>query len=145
MKSTKLFFVILFTAILLAACGKASGEMTIRDVWARPALAGNNGAVYFVIENGTNADDTLLNAAADIASATEVHMSMADGNGVMSMQMQEAVSVPARDQVEFKPGGLHIMLVELTKDLNVGDTFALTLNFEKAGEIVLQVEVKEQP
>jgi len=145
LKSNKSFFVTLFTAILLAACGKASGEMTIHDVWARPALAGNNGAVYFVIENGTNSDDALLSATTDIASATEVHMSMADGNGVMSMQMQEAVSVPARDQVEFKPGGLHIMLVELTKDLNAGDTFTLTLNFEKAGEIALQVEVKEQP
>lgn len=144
MKNTKLILALLLTVLLVSACGSSSGELTIQDAWARPASAGDNGAVYFVIENGIGENDTLLSVSSEIASATEVHMSMGDDNGVMSMQMQESVLVPARGRVEFKPGGLHVMFVGLTRDLKIGDTITLTLNFEKAGEIIVQVEVKEQ-
>lgn len=144
MKNKILISALFLAALLVSGCGGSSGELTIRDAWARPALKGENGAAYFIIENGTGADDTLLNVSSEIASATEVHMSMAGDNGVMSMQMQEAVSVPARSGVEFKPGGLHVMFVGLTRDLKVGDTITLILRFENAGEITLRVEVKEQ-
>lgn len=137
--------IVLSLIILLAsACGSSSGTLTIQGAWARPANSGDNSAAYFVIGNSTAADDTLLSVRSDIASATEVHMSMADGNGVMSMQMQESVTVPGGDKLEFKSGGLHVMFVNLNRNLNVGDTFTVTLLFEKAGEVSLQVEVKEQ-
>jgi len=136
-------YLAILIALLVSACGNVSGELTIKDVWARPASAGDNGAAYFVIENGTGADDTLLSVSSEIADATEIHMSMGDSNGVMSMQMQESVPVPAKDKVEFKPGGLHVMLVSLSRDLKVGDTITLTLNFEKAGSMTFDVPVKE--
>lgn len=117
--------------------------MTVSDAWARPASAGANGAAYFVIENGMASDDTLLSVSSNIASATEVHMSMANDMGVMSMQMQEAVAVPAKGKVEFKAGGLHVMFVNLNRDLKVGDTVTLTLNFKSAGSVVIEVPVTE--
>jgi len=143
MKNKTLIFLILLAAWLASACGSSSGELTIQDAWARPASAGENGAAYFVIENGTASDDTLLSVSSDIAAATEVHMSMMDGNGVMSMQMQEAVAVPAKGKVEFKAGGLHVMFVGLNRDLKVGDTIALTLTFKEAGNLVIEVPVTE--
>lgn len=143
MKNKTLIFVLLLTTLLASACGSSSGQMTVSDAWARPASAGENGAAYFVIENGTASDDTLLSVSSNIASATEVHMSMADGNGVMSMQMQEAVAVPAKGKVEFKAGGLHVMFVNLNRDLKVGDTITLTLNFKTAGSVVIEVPVTE--
>ncbi|MDP2777700.1 MAG: copper chaperone PCu(A)C, partial [Anaerolineales bacterium] len=91
-----------------------------------------------------NIDDTLLSVSSDIAAATEVHMSMVDGNGVMSMQMQEAVIVHAKDKVEFKPGSLHVMFVSLTRDLKTGDTITLTLDFKEAGSLTIQVPVRAQ-
>ena len=100
--------------------------------------------MYFVIQNDTASEDALINASTDIGSTTETHMSMVNDQGVASMQMQEAVMVPAGESVTFKPGGLHIMLVDLKQDLKAGDTFTLTLQFEKAGEISVQVEVREQ-
>jgi len=142
-KNKTLIFVLLLTTLLASACGSSSGQMTVSDAWARPASAGENGAAYFVIENGTASDDTLLSVSSNIASATEVHMSMADGNGVMSMQMQEAVAVPAKGKVEFKAGGLHVMFVNLNRDLKVGDTITLTLNFKSAGSVVIEVPVTE--
>ena len=128
---------------IFSACAPSNSTLTVQNAWARPASAGENGAAYFVIENGTASDDTLLSVSSDIASATEVHMSMMDGNGVMSMQMQEAVAVPAKGKVEFKAGGLHVMFVGLNRDLKVGDTITLTLTFKEAGNLVIEVPVTE--
>ncbi len=144
MKNIFLISVYLLTILLINACSAPSGELIIQNAWARPAINGNNGAAYFIIENDTSSDDTLLSVTSDIASAVEVHMSMMDGNGVMSMQMQEAVTVPSGKILEFKPGGLHVMLIRLNQDLKIGDTISLTLNFEKTGSRTIEVTVKEE-
>ena len=64
----------LLTALLLAACGSAGGQLAIQDAWARPSAAGNNGAVYLQISNGPD-EDTLTGASADLARAVEIHES----------------------------------------------------------------------
>lgn len=142
MKKFNFPFILIIAVVLLSACTPSSEALIVNETWARPANTGENGAAYFIIENETASDDTLLSVSSDIASAIEVHMSIGDDNGVMSMQMQESVHVPAKGQVEFKPGGLHVMFVNLTRDLQVGDTFTLTLNFEKEGSISIEVPVK---
>ena len=142
MKNIALISVIMLATLLVSACGSPVGELTIQDAWARPATAGENSAAYFIIENKTASDDTLMSVSSDIATAAEVHMSMADANGVMSMQMQEAVTIPAGEQVEFKPGGLHVMFVNLTRDLKPGEAITLTLNFKETGNVVVEVPVK---
>ncbi|WKZ52630.1 MAG: copper chaperone PCu(A)C [Anaerolineales bacterium] len=144
MKRFALPFMLTVAVMTFSACAPSNSALTVQNAWARPARAGENGAAYFVIENGTASDDTLLSVSSDIATATEVHMSMMDGNGMMSMQMQETVNIPASKKVEFKAGGLHVMFIGLTRDLNIGDTITLILRFEKAGETSLQMEVKEQ-
>ena len=143
MKNKSLTSVFLLAILLISACGAPPGEMTIQNAWARPAASGDNGAAYFIIENGAGFDDTLLSVSSDIAVATEIHMSMMMDSDMMTMQEQESVDVPDGKSVEFKPGGLHVMFVELNQDLKVGDTFMLILRFENAGEIKIQVEVKE--
>lgn len=134
----------LLTTFLISACSGFSDELAVQDAWARPAKMGENGAVYFVIENGTDAADVLLSASTDIAQAAEAHMSMQNDQGVISMHQQETVQVPVGEEVAFKPGNLHIMLVNLNSDLEVGDVFILKLRFQNASEIQLQVKVKEQ-
>ena len=125
---------------LVAAC--SAQALSVKNVWARPGNVDNNSAVYFVIDNPTAADDVLLSASSTVAQAVELHESMMDGD-VMKMVPQENVPVPAREQIQFKQGGLHVMLIGLTQDLNPGDHFTVNLNFEDAGEITLDVEVKE--
>lgn len=143
MKNKKLFSILLLATLFVSACGSSSGELTVQDAWARSARIGGNGAAYFIIDNKTATNDTLLSVSSEIAAATEIHMSMGDDNGVMSMQMQKSIPVPARSQVEFKPGGLHVMFVSLTRILQIGDTIIITLNFENAGAIVIEVPVQE--
>ncbi|MBN2500591.1 MAG: copper chaperone PCu(A)C [Anaerolineales bacterium] len=132
--------IILILVGLISAC--SAQALSVSDVWARPGTADNNSAVYFVIDNPTAADDVLLSASATVAQAVELHESMMDGD-VMKMVPQENVPVPAREQVQFKQGGLHVMLIGLTQDLNPGDHFTVNLNFENAGEMALDVEVRE--
>lgn len=137
----------LMIALVLTGCvQQATGlQIKIEDAWARPAVAAKmNGAIYFRIVNGGNEADTLLSVATPSAKAAEVHESMTDNNGVMSMKPRENIKILPGGEVKFKPGGLHIMLVELNQPLVVGDEVQLTLRFEKAGEILLNIKVREQ-
>lgn len=141
----KIVFLVLIAAMWLAACGPAritTGILDIKNPWARPAAEGANGAVYFVIENGTSQDDVLLSGRTDIASVVELHESAMDGDHI-SMRHQDEVVLPAGEAVEFSPGGLHIMLVGLTRQLKAGETFDITLMFKQAGEKTITVSVKD--
>jgi copper(I)-binding protein len=66
-----------------------------------------------------------------------------DPEGTMTMERQDLVGIPANGVVDFAPGGLHVMLTDLVNDLKVGDTFDLTLEFQRAGDITVEVEVKQ--
>lgn len=138
----QIILILWLASITLSGCTAQSG-LAIENVWARPGNAGDNSAVYFSINNPGSSADVLRSASGTIAASVEVHMSTMD-NGVMKMQPQESVEVPARNKVEFKPGGLHIMLVNLKQDLKTGDRFELTLQFDQAGARTIQVTVKEQ-
>jgi copper(I)-binding protein len=77
------------------------------------------------------------------SNTVETSMGMSLEGGVMTMVQQENVPISAQSELEFKPGGLHIMLIGLNQDLNPGDRFTVKLNFENAGEISLDVTVRE--
>ena len=143
-KRRNLWLVFLLTILVASSCGVKSPYLVVEDAWARTALNGQNSAVYFVIKNNTSSDDVFMSATTDIAEAAEAHMSMQNDQGVVSMHPMETVPVPTGQDVAFKPGNLHIMLVNLNRDLKVNDVFTLKLRFQNAGEIKLQVEVKEQ-
>lgn len=137
--------IFLLLMLILTACAPTkitTGTLDVKDAWARPAMQGDNGAVYFSMENGTEADDALLSVSSDSAGAVELHLSQMEGDH-MSMHQQETVSIAAGDAVVFSPGGFHVMLVGLTRDLKKGDTFDITLVFENAGEKKVTVTVRD--
>ncbi|MBI5300810.1 MAG: copper chaperone PCu(A)C [Chloroflexi bacterium] len=131
-----------FILLALAAC--APGKFAVSEPWARPALANGTGAAYFVIENPAAQPDALINATSDVAGIVELHKTVMAQGDVMQMMKMERIVIPANSKTEFKPGGSHIMLINLKRELKTGDTFALTLRFENAGEVVLQVKVQER-
>lgn len=141
MKKTIFLFVIGAALLGLVACSQ-NDALTVSDVWARPGLADGNSAVFFTIDNPLGEDDRLLSAASDVAGAVEVHRTiMVDDT--MQMQRQDFVAVPAGETLAFKPGDYHVMLIGLHDDLAVGDSFHVTLTFENAGDIPLDVTVQE--
>lgn len=104
------------------------------------AMMGSNSAAYMTIRN-TGAADNLIAASTDVAGKVELHTVTADGD-VMKMEQVEKIEVPANGEAVLKPGGFHIMLLEIKQDLKVGDTLDLTLTFEKAGKITVKVPVQ---
>ncbi|MEM8850961.1 MAG: copper chaperone PCu(A)C [Pseudomonadota bacterium] len=100
---------------------------------------------FLRIENTGEADDTLIAAAiaGDVASRVELH-AMAMEDGVMSMfEVEGGIDLPAGETVTLMPGGLHIMLMGLQQPLVAGATHEVTLTFAEAGEITLEIPVKD--
>jgi copper(I)-binding protein len=134
---------ILLTILLItSACGNPDG-IAVQDAWARPGFRGDNSAVYLSIINFNKQGYGLIGAYSDVAGGAEIHLSKMDAEGTMTMERQDRVAIPGNDTVELAPGGLHIMLVNLVKDLSVGDAFSITLEFQRAGDITFEVEVKQ--
>lgn len=133
--------ILMLLSIILAACSSRIRDIEIRDAWIRPADAGMNTAAYFIIENHGETD-RLLEAASSVAERTEIHRSFEDDAGVMRMEEQDAVILASGRSVTFEPGGLHIMLVELRRDLLVDDQVQLWLRFEKQGEMTIDVPIE---
>ncbi|MCC7020238.1 MAG: copper chaperone PCu(A)C [Ardenticatenales bacterium] len=126
-----------------APVGDSAG-ITTADVWARKSpMAATMGAVYLRIDNHGAVDDALIGAAAAVAHTVEIHETTNEG-GVMSMAKVDAIPVPAGGSAELKPGGYHVMLIDVTAPLKLGERFPVTLQFEKAGMITVEAEVREE-
>lgn len=124
-----------------APAGKASSGPTPQDVWSRPAAAGQTGVVYLKLTNAGQADN-LLSASSPVAEAVEIHQTM-ESQGMTMMKPVDKIPVPAGGSVELKPGGFHIMLVNVKQELKPGMTISVTLNFEKAGAVTATSEVRQ--
>ena len=117
------------------------GEIDIDHPNARPTVAGQSvGAGFMTLVNKGGAD-RLLSAKTAVAASVQMHSMSMDGN-VMKMRQLDALELPAAQTVELKPGAFHLMLVGLKAPLKAGDTFPMTLKFEKAGEVVVTVNVE---
>jgi copper(I)-binding protein len=123
----------------------ACATMHLVDAWARPAAAGMpNSAAYALLLNLTDTDETLIRASTEAAEAVELHEVVMGDNDVMQMRPVEGgIVIPAGDATLLQPGGLHIMLINLTAELQVDDTIDMTLTFAESGDIELTVPVRE--
>lgn len=118
---------------------QATGEAT--SATGVGQATSENGAVYMTIRNMTDVEDKLVKAESDIAEAIELH-AVEDNNGVMEMRPVPQLDIPAGGEVELRPGGFHVMLIGLNQELTPGSLIDVTLQFEQAGEIAVQAEVR---
>lgn len=118
-----------------------AGELTIDHPWARE-LPPNApaGAAFFTVRNA-GAADRLIGASTPQAQKSELH-THTHADGMMKMQQVQAVDIPAKGEARFQPGGNHVMLFGMNKPLKAGEQFPLTLEFEKAGKVEVQVKVE---
>jgi periplasmic copper chaperone A len=100
-------------------------------------------AAYMVIVNNSSREAVIVSASSDIAGATEIHQ-MSDMNGMMNMAMVSKIHIPALGKVALKPGGFHIMLINLKKPVNKGDIVPITLHFQDGGSIMVKADVRFQ-
>jgi periplasmic copper chaperone A len=120
-----------------------AGPITIDDPWARASIgAAGNTAAYMKLANGGEAPDRLVAVKSDVAAHVSLHESRED-NGIMKMAPVAGIEVPAGGNAELKPLGLHVMLTGLNRPLKAGETFPMTLVFEKQGEVPVEVSVQQ--
>ncbi|SDG50038.1 copper chaperone PCu(A)C [Bosea robiniae] len=138
----------LAAAALLLSAGFATahefkaGPLKIGHPWSRATPAGAKvGGGYLSIENTGTVADRLVSVSVPFATRAEVH-EMAVKDGIMTMRpLDNGVDVPAGAKVEFKPGGYHIMFMDLKQQLKQGEMMKGTLTFEKAGTVDVEFKV----
>ena len=120
-----------------------AGDIAINDPYARvSAKMSTSGAAFMVIENTGTEDDRLIAASSEVAERTELHTHKADANGVMRMmKVEEGFPLPAGGSHALARGGDHVMFLGLKHPLSQGDIVKVTLTFEKAGDVVVDIPV----
>ncbi|MCB1541422.1 MAG: copper chaperone PCu(A)C [Rhodoblastus sp.] len=119
-----------------------AGDISLEHPWSRAAPKGAPvGAGYVTLKNGGAAADKLISATADVAGRVEIHEMTMD-NGVMKMRPVNGLEIPAGKSVELKPGGYHIMFMQLKKPLVAGETVKSVLTFEKAGAVPVEFKIE---
>lgn len=141
----------LFVLIAVAAVSAATvagahdytlGDLRIDHPWARASAgAAANGAAYMTISTAANAPDRLIKAQSPVAGKVELHTHVVEGD-IMRMRPVQAIDINVGEPAVLKPGGLHVMLIGLGAPLKQGETFPLTLSFEKAGSVTVEVSVE---
>lgn len=123
--------------------GFTADTLYITDARARPAIQQGAGAVYFTIRNGYGRPDTLISARSTAAGEVQIHESYLTGDGLSGMRRMRRVVIPAQSSLPFQPGGLHVMLLNLNRDAEPGDSLDLTLYFARHDSLHSQVPVRE--
>lgn len=119
----------------LFAATAAHGQVTIDNAWVRATAPGARvGGGYMVVRNAGSAPDRLVGASSPASARVELHVHIREGD-VMRMRQVPAFEVPANGSFELKPGGAHLMFMEIRQPFKEGETLPVTLKFEKAGEI----------
>lgn len=128
-------------ALPAAAHDYTAGDIAIGHPWTRAAGANATGAGFMTLRNTGTQPDRLVSAASPIARHIELHTHVRDGD-VMRMRPVESVPVPAGQSVELRPGGYHLMMMGLTAPLQQGARVPVTLRFERAGEVQVELSVE---
>lgn len=142
-KVLKVLIVVIAAALPGAAFahGYKVGEIEISDPYARAMLPGAKvGGGYLIVTN-KGAADRLVSVASDRAPSVQLHEMKMDGGIMVMRQLGEGVAIPANSAVEFKPGGYHVMFLNVTKPFKEGELVKATLTFEKAGSVEVEFQV----
>ena len=130
-----LFFVLAMAAL------PAWAQVQIENAWIRPTAPGAKVAAgYMVIKNSGAAADRLVSVASPAAEKVETHVTIKDGE-ILRMREVKGYEIPAKGAYELKPGGAHLMLVNIKSPLTQGRKVQATLRFEKAGEVKVEFNV----
>jgi copper(I)-binding protein len=146
-KSCFMICIIVLMGLLIAGCSSSSSpDITIENAWGRPSpKVATAGAFYMLVTNNGGETDKLIAGYSPACGFVELHESYKTEEGAMGMRPVEGggIVVPANENVELKMGGLHIMCINKLEDFEVGAVLPLTLEFEKSGQMTIDVEIRE--
>lgn len=120
-----------------------AGTLEISHAWTRATLPGQPaGGGFLVIENKGAQADRLLSASSPLTPMTQVHEMKMEGDVMKMAELKDGLEIPAGGKVELKPGGLHIMFMGLKDQVKEGEVVKVTLVFEKAGSVEIDLQAQ---
>jgi periplasmic copper chaperone A len=133
----------LLLGVLLIASFPAFGQVQIEAPWIRATAPGAQiAAGYMVIRNKSAQPDRLVGGSSKSAAKVQTHIHIRDGEILRMREVKGGYDVPASGSFELKPGGAHLMLVDIKQPLKAGDKVPVTLRFERAGEVSVEFQVR---
>jgi copper(I)-binding protein len=139
--NTMLAVLVGFSLVSLAQAQSAKvGSVQIENAYTRSTVPGQMAAGGFMKIENKGAADQLVSASSPISGEVQLHEMAMDGN-VMKMRQVKDIPVPAGGMVELKPGGLHLMFMNIKAPLAAGETVPVKLKFAKAGEVEVKFPV----
>ena len=131
---------VLASILFLAAASNAFAQVAVKDPWVRATVPQQKvtGAFMQLTASG---DTRLVAARSPVAQVVEIHEMTLSGN-VMKMGAVSGIDLPSGKSVELKPGGYHVMLIDLKRQIREGDLVPITLVFEGKDKKRETVEVK---
>jgi len=129
--------IVLVTFLLV----EPTDEIVIKDQWLRPSAAKMATALYFTIENKSDVTDTLYSVKSNISDKIEIHETYSSGD-MMGMREIGSIVIEGGKAVKLEPGGKHIMVLKLKRDIKVGDKIDFIINFKRSGELSITAEAK---
>ena len=138
----KIIFVLLLVSL---GCGQehTGDPIVVRDAWIREPPPRSPAAGYLVLENRGGEPVELIAVATEAAEQTEIHI-MEHKDDRMTMRRVAKLQVPAGEEVALKPGGTHLMLMELRQPLRDGDEVELVLRFGDGTERRIKMPVQKK-
>ncbi|HDY95101.1 hypothetical protein LCGC14_0257700 [marine sediment metagenome] len=132
-------------ALFFFSAPLAAEGIMVDDAYIRSSTAkSTSGAAFMVVMNHSGADDRLIGASSDVADKVELHSHRSDDNGIMRMgEIEGGVAIAADEMHAFKRGGDHLMFMGLKESLVEGAMVPVTLEFEKAGAVEIEVMVDQ--
>ena len=116
-------------------------QVEIENAWARATAPGARVAAgYMIIRNKAASADRLVGVASSAAARVQTHVTTRDGD-IMRMREVKGYDIPASGSFELKPGGAHLMFVDIGQPFKEGERIPATLRFEKAGEVSVEFRV----
>lgn len=150
MQRLSVLFFLLFSVVCTRADAQPApiqrhGDIGIETPWARatPPNA-RTGAAYLTLLNQGSAADRLVSASSAAAERVELHAHVNEG-GVMRMKAIDAIALAPGERVSLRPGGLHVMLIDLKGPLRENTRIPVTLRFAAAGEVTVEIPVLRNP
>jgi copper(I)-binding protein len=128
--------------LLLAACAGPGPALRVDGAWSRPTAGAGPGVAYFAIANEGTAADRLVGARSPCCGVVEIHRTSVENGRASMAPVAGGVVVPADSTVAFEPGGYHLMLLEPREPLRAGARFLVLLEFERSGEVEVEVAVR---
>ncbi len=131
------------TTFSLTGAALAADTISVEDPYARSSgKTAKAGAAFMIIQNQGDTDDRLIGVTSDAAARVELHTHKVDENGVAKMvHVKEGFAIPAGETHMLKRGGDHVMFMGLTAPFEQGGSVPVTLIFENAGEVAVEIPV----